>query len=123
MFRKFDIVYHSILTEIIEMNISGTHRSPWTGTLDSQGTLKFLKLEIHLVHFNTSLDKLLWAVFCARIFSTAFILAMQQPYAPFLSAQFAAIGKMSFSNLQAIHKSKQGANRRVYYKYYLLQQM
>lgn len=118
MFRKFDIVYHSILTEIIEMNISGTHRSPWTGTLDSQGTLKFLKLEIHLVRFNTSLDKLLWAVFCARIFSTAFILAIKQPYAP-----FAAIGKMSFSNLQAIHKSKQGENRRVYYKYYLLQQM
>ena len=56
MFRKFDIVYHSILTEIIEMNISGAHVSPFTRTLDSQGTLKFLKLGIHLLHFNTGLD-------------------------------------------------------------------
>ena len=78
MFRKFDIVYHSILTEMIEMNISGKHVSPFTGTLDSQGTLKFLKLGIHLLHFNTGLDKLLWAVFCARVFSTAFTLALQQ---------------------------------------------
>lgn len=41
---------------MIEMNISGTHASLMAGTLESRGTLEFLKLEMYLLRLLTWTD-------------------------------------------------------------------